>query len=111
MTALHKYWYFQFIKSSQKPFTLPYRNRNLVKKMQNKTCEAVFENGVFRLLKPSDFAVSEGQRVRITIEPVESPEDVLELVTSVYNGLSEDQIDEIERVILSRENFFKDRNF
>jgi predicted DNA-binding antitoxin AbrB/MazE fold protein len=72
-----------------------------------KTCEAVFENGVFRpLAVPCD--ITEGQRVRLTVE-VETPDDVLALAAKVYEGLSGEEIDEIERVALVRRDFFGGR--
>lgn len=75
--------------------------------MTTNTCEAVYENGVFRpLAAPAN--VAEGQRVRLTVEP--DPEvDVLALAAKVYEGLSEEQIDEIERIILDRSDFFGGR--
>lgn len=79
--------------------------------MQEKICEAIFEKGTFRLLSPSDIAIPEGQKVKLIIEPIELPENILDLVTSVYDGLSEEQINEIEHIVLSRESFFKDRDF
>lgn len=72
-----------------------------------KSCEAVFENGVFRpLTAPSD--ITEGQRVKLTVE-AETPEDVLSLAAKVYDGLSGDEIDEIERIALDRRDFFGGR--
>ena len=75
--------------------------------MTTKTCEAVYENGVFRpLVTPHEIA--DGQRVRLTVDPAPEP-DVLELAAKVYEGLSEEQIDEIEKVILDRRDFFGGR--
>lgn len=51
----------------------------------------------------------EGQRVKLVIEPLDSSEDILELASNVYKGLSEEQIDEIEHLILSRDSFFNGR--
>ena len=73
------------------------------------TYEAVFESGVFRLLTPKGLEIPEGQKVRIVVEIVESPESILELATQVYDGLSEEEIEEIEEIILGRSNFFKGR--
>ncbi|MGQ9625482.1 MAG: antitoxin AF2212-like protein [Anaerolineae bacterium] len=33
--------------------------------MLRQICEAIFENGVFRLLSPLDIAIPEGQQVRL----------------------------------------------
>ncbi len=73
-----------------------------------KTVEAVWENGVFRPLDVADVAIAEGQRVRLAVETSPSPtaEEVLQLVTQVYEGLSEEEIDEIEQIALQRGDFF-----
>jgi len=38
-----------------------------------------------------------------------SLEDILELATRVYEGFSEEDIEELENMILERDNFFKGR--
>jgi hypothetical protein len=40
---------------------------------------------------------------------METPTIPLELAMHVYDGLSEEQIDELEKIILDRRNFFGDR--
>ena len=77
--------------------------------MIGQTCEAVFEQGIFRVLLPRDIAIPEGQRVRLVVEAVEPPEDILELAAHVYDGLSEKQIDKVEQIILNRNDFFSGR--
>ncbi len=67
------------------------------------TVEAVFENGTFRPIDPIE--LSNGQHVKLVIEVAEN--DPLALVQEVYSGLSEEDIDEIEKVILDRGNFFE----
>ena len=73
------------------------------------TLDAVYEKGVFRPLQSPE--LSEGQRVRLEVEtpPGETVEDILELAANVYEGLSDEQIDEIERVVLDRKDFFGDQ--
>jgi predicted DNA-binding antitoxin AbrB/MazE fold protein len=76
------------------------------------TINAVFENGILRPLEALPLA--EGQEVRITVEsgkqaPTPSPAQtahVLELAAKVYEGLSPEEIDEIESHIKRRPNFF-----
>lgn len=70
------------------------------------TLEAVYENGVFKPLKPPEIA--NGQQVRLMIEPLfqSSPDDLLELAAQVYQGFSEKELDEIESMSLNRRNFF-----
>jgi predicted DNA-binding antitoxin AbrB/MazE fold protein len=68
---------------------------------------AVYERGVFRLLEEPDVRLSEGQQVRLRIE---MPDDILELAAEVYDGLSEEQVAEVERIALDRREFFGEDN-
>ena len=77
--------------------------------MAMQTLDAVFENGLFRPLTSLDIAIPEGKQVRLVVEPIEPSSDVLGLAMQVYDGLSEEQIDEIEQIVLNRREFFKDR--
>jgi predicted DNA-binding antitoxin AbrB/MazE fold protein len=74
--------------------------------------DAIFENGGFRLLETPDPPLSEGQQVRLLIETPSKNrnDDLLELAAEVYDGLSGEQIDEIEQMALNRRVFFGDRN-
>ncbi len=67
--------------------------------------EAVFEDGGFKLVNPANLPLAEGQRVRLIVETA-APDDLLELAAQVYAGLSEEQINEIERIALERKEFF-----
>jgi predicted DNA-binding antitoxin AbrB/MazE fold protein len=71
--------------------------------------DAVFENGVFRPLTPPE--LPDGQHVRIEIEAPSqgNSDEVLDLAAQVYQGLSETQIEEIEKIALSRRAFFEER--
>ena len=71
------------------------------------TVDAVFQDGVFKPARRPD--LSEGERVRITVERVEQvrPEDILQLAARVYEGLSTKDIDEIEEMARHRP-FFSD---
>ncbi|MDA0747267.1 MAG: antitoxin family protein [bacterium] len=73
------------------------------------TLDAVYEKGVFRPLKTPE--LSEGQHVRLEVEAPseEAFDDLLELAANVYEGLSDDQIDEIEKIVLDRKDFFGDQ--
>ncbi|WP_199245084.1 antitoxin family protein [[Phormidium] sp. ETS-05] len=68
--------------------------------------DAIYENGVFRPLKNID--ISEGQSVRLIVETTSSlsPEDLLNLAAQVYEGLSDEDIQEIEELARDRRNFF-----
>lgn len=68
------------------------------------TFEAVLEDGKSRLLEASEVPLSQGQRVRITVEV--NPEDILDLAGEVYAGLSEEEIEAIEQISLDRRAMF-----
>jgi len=60
--------------------------------------DAIFQNGVFKPVSPPE--LREGERVRLTIErqAQATPEDILTLASRVYEGLSEEDIAEVEAV-------------
>jgi predicted DNA-binding antitoxin AbrB/MazE fold protein len=78
--------------------------------MATETIEAVYEHGGFRPITPVDIILAEGQKVRLMVEPIEKPDDILALAAQVYEDLSEDQIDSIERHIRRRDDFFAERH-
>jgi predicted DNA-binding antitoxin AbrB/MazE fold protein len=71
--------------------------------------EAIYENGSFRPLQPETVALPNGQLVRLTIENEPQPEQ-LKLAARVYEGLSNHEIDDIERIALNRGDFFATRS-
>ncbi len=74
------------------------------------TIEAIYQNGMFKPLKPMSEEIEEGETVEIIIKEKRlSPAEMLELAGKVYEGLSEEDINEIERIALDRSNFFGDR--
>lgn len=74
------------------------------------TVEAVFENGIFKIVDPSALRLAEGQKVKLVVEEQpQSKEWPSELLASTYDGLSEQEIDEIERIALDRRDFFSRR--
>lgn len=73
------------------------------------TIEAVFENGTFRLLEDSTLPLAEGQHVKLTIDAQPDAVDVLALAEQVYAGLTDEDIDDVERIALDRRTFFSDR--
>jgi len=66
---------------------------------------AIYENGTFRPLRRDAVAIAEGRRVQLTVDDESEPE-ALRLATSVYDGLSAKDIDEIEQISLDRGSFF-----
>lgn len=74
------------------------------------TIEAIYQNGMFKPLNPVSEEIAEGERVEITIRDKRlSPDEMLKLASQVYEGLSEEDINEIEQIALDRSNFFGDR--
>jgi predicted DNA-binding antitoxin AbrB/MazE fold protein len=74
------------------------------------TLDAVFDNGSFRPLSNHSLPFSQGQRVKLIVEtPSESQEDLIELATQVFEGLSNEEADEIEQIALDRSDFFPSR--
>ncbi len=73
------------------------------------TLDAIYKNGVFRPLKPP--TMLDGLKVRLVVEtpPESSTEDLLGLAAKVYDGLSDEQIEEIEKIALDRKDFFGDK--
>lgn len=52
--------------------------------------------------------LNEGQ-VKITVESESTPEDIIALAGCVYAGLSEEDMNDIERIALERGAFFGER--
>ncbi len=73
-----------------------------------KIITAVFNNGaLIPVTSLTDF-LKDGQRVRVVIETEQSIGDIMELATSVYDGLDKEQIDAIEEVAFDRTRFFNE---
>jgi predicted DNA-binding antitoxin AbrB/MazE fold protein len=70
--------------------------------------EAVYEHGAFKPLEPVE--LPEGQRVTLSVEPMAltaaEAEAQLQAWQRVYEGLSEDEVREVEAVALDRSRFF-----
>jgi predicted DNA-binding antitoxin AbrB/MazE fold protein len=75
--------------------------------IMTQTLDAIFENGSFKPVDNGSFPFSEGQRVKLIVEvPAEPYDDLIELAGRVYEGLSDKEVDEVERLALDRSNFF-----
>ena len=70
--------------------------------------DAIFENGMFRPVHRELLAIPEGRRVRITVD--DGDPESLRLAMSVYDGLSDDDINEIEKIAVDRSKFFNSRS-
>ncbi len=74
------------------------------------TIKAIYQNGMFKPLNPVSEEIAEGETVELTIKAKRlSPDETLKLAGQVYEGLSDGDIAEIERIALDRSNFFGDR--
>jgi predicted DNA-binding antitoxin AbrB/MazE fold protein len=72
-----------------------------------KTIEAIFEGGVFKPTSLLD--IPEHKKVTLIIEDeIEESRDILSIASKVYNGLSPEDIRDIEKVILDRSHFSRD---
>ena len=72
-----------------------------------RTVEAIFEGGVLKPISPLN--IPEHKKVTLIIEDeIEEPLDILSLASMVYNGLSPEGIEEIEKLILDRSHFSRD---
>ena len=73
--------------------------------------DAVFKDGAFKPLNGAPVPLSEGQRVRLIVEiPREPDTDLIELAGKVYEGLSDEQVNEIEKIASDRSTFFNGSN-
>lgn len=70
--------------------------------------EAIYQNGMFKPLNPISEKISEGEKVKLVVE-IEEANPIMKLAENFYEGLSEEDVDEIERIALDRSNFFGDR--
>ena len=70
------------------------------------TLDAIYEKGEFHLVKSRGLPIPEGQHVQLVVEVPDNSEDVMTLVTHVYDGLPEKEIKKIEQISLDRRNFF-----
>jgi len=69
-----------------------------------RTVEAIFENGVLKPTTPIN--LPEHKRITlITEDEPGSTVDILSLATTVYAGLSDTDIDAVERIALDRSRF------
>ena len=75
----------------------------------SQTVSAIFEHGVFRPTTPSDIHIPEGQEVRLIVESIDASGNPLDLAMRVFDGLSDQQVNEIEKIILNRSDFFGGR--
>ena len=73
----------------------------------DRVVDAIYEQGTLKPLEALD--LPEHQRVRITIHavPPESPDEMLNAWSQVYEGLTDEEIREIEALALDRRHFMR----
>ena len=72
--------------------------------------EAIYQNGMFKPLTPLSEEISEGKTVILSVKTrEESANEILKAAENFYEGLSESEIAEIEKVMLDRSNFIGDK--
>lgn len=73
---------------------------------------ATYQGGVLHPAEGVDLPLQDGDSVRVTIATTQSKAaaDVVRLAQSVYEGLSPDEVVEIERIATDRSNFFGGRS-
>ena len=75
-------------------------------KSAKQTLDAVYEHGAFRVIDPQEIEIPEGQRVRVSFEvSPDERDDPLEMLDNFYEGMSEEDIAEIEKIMLDRSNW------
>jgi hypothetical protein len=65
---------------------------------------------LFRLSTQLEVPLEEGQRVRLTVEKLLPADEMMESLANFYDGFSEEEIAEIEKIMLDRSNFFPERD-
>jgi predicted DNA-binding antitoxin AbrB/MazE fold protein len=76
------------------------------------TIEAIYQNGMFKPITPISEDFEDGKKVKLVVEIESEDEEVnpiMKLAENFYEGLSEEDVEEIERVALDRSNFFGNR--
>jgi len=73
----------------------------------DRVVDAIYEQGILKPLEVLD--LPEHQRVRITIHavPPESPDEMLDAWHQVYEGLTDEEIRQIEALALDRRHFMR----
>jgi predicted DNA-binding antitoxin AbrB/MazE fold protein len=74
--------------------------------MESTPIDAIYENGLFRPVQPLSNPIPDGEHVRLRIEEP-SGKTILEQAWRVYDGLTPDDVADVERIGLQRNSFFE----
>lgn len=72
--------------------------------------EAIFEDGVLKLLEPLKLAEHQIVSLTVNVPEISNPESELEAWQGTYAGLTEHDVDEIEKIAFARDNFMTQGN-
>ncbi|HYO49614.1 MAG TPA: antitoxin family protein [Chloroflexia bacterium] len=73
--------------------------------MVSQAIKAIYENGIFRPMDEPELPIGEGDQVSLIVESRLSPQEITRLAARVFEGLSEEEIREIEKIALDRGSF------
>lgn len=74
------------------------------------TIEAIYQNGMFKPIKPISEEFEEGAKVKLIVEAENKETNpIMKIAENFYEGLSEEEVNEIEKIALDRSNFFGER--
>lgn len=72
--------------------------------------EAIYQDGIFKPLNAISKEIAEGKKVKLVVETEDDEiNPIMKLAENFYEGLSNKDVEEIEKVALDRSNFFGDR--
>lgn len=74
--------------------------------MGTRVVNATYDHGVFRLESAQTLGFQNGQKVQLTVQPIEQVDAILELAAEVYAGLNEEEIAAIEELTKRNDDFF-----
>jgi len=71
------------------------------------TIEAVYEHGVFKPLIPPSLMNGQYGRIAVELYEKKTADDIPGLAAQVYEGLSDQDVNDIEAIALNRTGFFR----
>jgi predicted DNA-binding antitoxin AbrB/MazE fold protein len=69
------------------------------------TIEAVYEDGVFKPLRPVSLPEHQRVSIAVSLPTSENSNDVLKSWQKVFSGLTREEVAEVEAIALDRHNF------
>jgi predicted DNA-binding antitoxin AbrB/MazE fold protein len=72
------------------------------------TIKARYHDGVLQPLEPLSLADEAEVQVTVETESTVSADDILQRATRVYQGLTPDEVAQVEAIALNRQQFFRE---